>query len=714
MSLAVRNAALFVGRRPSRRLAWIITAVLLLLGSGTAAYAFWASTTSSSNAAAAADALTPGSKPAVSANGAALSVTWASGTTVNGRAATGYTVARYPAATGGAATPATGGCAGTVTTLTCTEQNVPGGTWYYTVTPAIALWTGAESPRSNGISSDATPPTAAATVSPTPNSAGWNSTSPVTVTVTADDGTNGSGVASITYAVDGGAQQTVSGAVATIPVAGDGTHTVPYFATDKVGNAGTAQSQTVKIDTQAPAVTGLSAPQYVNLATVSGVTVSGTAEANAKITLTAADAGSAHTTPAATPTADSTGKWTATLNLSSLNEGPVTFSATATDAAGNTGPARTATSSKDISAPAAPTALKVPTYVNAATAPSINVSGNAEAGATVSVSAMSPGSPAAVTGTAIASNGAWSLNLDLRSLKDDTVTYTVTVIDSAGNTSSPVSASNIKDTAAPVLSIAAPMYVNLSSNIAAVPVSGTTEGGMMVNVTVRNNSLSQSVTKQVTPAGTSWSTTMDLTMVGDGTLTYTASATDAAGNTGSATAAGFTGKDTVLPSVVDVTGQNGTGSTSGSLDKGDVITVVFSEAMDPAKFCAGWSGTELSGSATVADAGNNDTISFTAGNCVVPSGTLSLGANYVGNSSAVFSATGNGNGNGNTPSTLTLDPTGKTLTIKLGSYRSNSGNVSMPATQGVPSYSTATGLADVAGNPLPSGVSTSGKVKTTF
>ena len=141
-------------RRPSRRLPWIVTALLLLLGSGTAAYAFWASTTSSSNAAAAADALSPGSKPAVTAAGTALTVTWAGGTTVNGRAATGYTVTRYSAATGGTATPATGGCAGTVTTLTCTEQSAPGGIWYYTVTPKIALWTGAESPRSSGTSND--------------------------------------------------------------------------------------------------------------------------------------------------------------------------------------------------------------------------------------------------------------------------------------------------------------------------------------------------------------------------------------------------------------------------------------------------------------------------------------------------------------------------------------------------------------------------------
>lgn len=692
--------------RPSRRLPWFVTALLLLLGTGTAAYAFWAATTSSSNAAAAADTLSPGSRPAVTAANSGMTVSWAGGTTVNGRSATGYTVTRYSAATGGTGTAATGGCAGTVTTLSCTEQAVPGGIWYYTVTPAIALWTGTESPRSSGTSNDASAPVATVSgISPAPNTAGWNNTSPVTVTITADDGTSGSGVASISYTVDGGGQQTVNAAVATVPVSGDGTHTVSYFATDKVGNAGSPQSQTVRIDTQTPAAPAFTTvPTYVTLATVSGVAISGTAEAGTTVSLVASDS-AGHSVPA-TASASGTGAWSATFNLSSLNEGTVTFSATATDAASNVGAAKTATSTKDTVAPAAASAWSVPTYVNSATAASIRISGNAEAGATVAVSAMSPGSATAVTGTAAANGGSWSLNLDLRSLKDGTVTYTATVTDAAGNTSSAATASDTKDTTAPILSITAPMYASGSSKV-----TGTTEAGTVVSVTVRDSALN-TVTTQVNPTGTSWSTTMDISSLRDGALTYTASAADAAGNTGTVTAGGTTTKDTTLPSVVDVTGQNGVGSSSNSLDKGDFVTIEFSEAMDPAKFCAGWSGAELSGTATIADGGNNDTISFTAGTCVVPAGNLYLGANYVGTTPAVFAA--NGNGNGGTPSILTLDATGKILTIRLGTYRSNSGNLSTPVTQGIPSYRTAAGPADMAGNALPAGVTTSGKTKTNF
>lgn len=252
MSPTMRSRSFMRPRRP-RRLPWIAATLTLLLGAGTPAYAFWAATTSSNNAAAAADALLAGSTPTTSATGTTVTVSWPAGSTGNGRAATGYVVSRYSTAIGGTATAATGGCAGTVTTLTCTESNVPGGVWYYTVTPTIALWAGAESPRSTGASIDTTAPTASASVSPTPNAAGWNNTSPVTVTITADDGTSGSGVASISYTVDAGAQQTVTGAIASVPVTGQGSHTVSYFATDKAGNAGTAKSQAVKIDTVPPA-----------------------------------------------------------------------------------------------------------------------------------------------------------------------------------------------------------------------------------------------------------------------------------------------------------------------------------------------------------------------------------------------------------------------------------------------------------------------------
>ncbi|MFK4297493.1 hypothetical protein ABH924_002643 [Arthrobacter sp. GAS37] len=342
------------GRRHAlrRRVTWTLLAVLFISWGGPAANAFWQSLSSSNFAAAKADTLPQGSTPARSLSGTNVTVSWAAVTTSVGHAVSGYVVARYSSPSGGTKVAAGGGCAGTVASLSCVEQSVPSGTWYYAVTPVISLWTGVESARSTGVIVDTTPPTISVTsISPTPNGAGFNNTSPVTVNLSAVDNTGGSGVASIKYTVDGGSTVTVNAATAAVNVSGNGTHTVSYFATDVAGNASTPQAQTVKIDTVAPGAPTISAPPYVNIANKSNVSVTGTAEAGASVTLTVTDAGSVHSTNQ-TVTANGSGAWSVTgLDLSTFNDGTITYSAFAQDAAGNTGPAANATSPKDTVAP---------------------------------------------------------------------------------------------------------------------------------------------------------------------------------------------------------------------------------------------------------------------------------------------------------------------------------------------------------------------------
>src|SRR5207248_8976026 len=84
-------------------------------------------------------------------NGQDVTLNWTATTTASGASVGasvgGYTINRYSVLSGGTPTGAAGGCSGTVAALTCTEQSAPTGTWYYTVTPKISLWTGAESSR---------------------------------------------------------------------------------------------------------------------------------------------------------------------------------------------------------------------------------------------------------------------------------------------------------------------------------------------------------------------------------------------------------------------------------------------------------------------------------------------------------------------------------------------------------------------------------------
>jgi hypothetical protein len=94
--------------------------------------------------------------------------------------------------------------------------------------------------------SDTTPPTT------TDNAlAGWQASSPVNVTLTPDDGA-GSGIAATQYKIDGARSWSTG---TTVPVSGDGTHTVHYRSTDMAGNIEETESCTVKIDTTAPTTT---------------------------------------------------------------------------------------------------------------------------------------------------------------------------------------------------------------------------------------------------------------------------------------------------------------------------------------------------------------------------------------------------------------------------------------------------------------------------
>ena len=247
-----------MSRTVRTRIACVVSAALVISWGGPAANAFW-QTLSSNAGAAQADFIPAVPAPTASVSPASAAVSWVQGSTAAGRPVAGYTVARYASATDGTKVAAGGGCAGTVTALACTESGLPGGTWYYTVTPILASWQGVESARSSGATAaDTTPPN--------------------TPTITA--------------------------------------------------------------------------PAMITKATVDKVPVSGTAEALSSVTVTVKDAGAAHTV-SQTVTASSSGQWTAAdFDLTTFNDPTITYSAVATDAAGNASVVPgTATSSKDATGP---------------------------------------------------------------------------------------------------------------------------------------------------------------------------------------------------------------------------------------------------------------------------------------------------------------------------------------------------------------------------
>jgi probable HAF family extracellular repeat protein len=154
-------------------------------------------------------------------------------------------------------------------------------------------------------STDTTAPTSTAAAEPLPNGAGW-ANADVTVTITAEDEADGSGVKEIVYSAAGAgavAQTVVAGDTAALVVGAEGETTITYFARDNDGNEEAPKTLTVRVDKTAPSLTcatadGLWHGANVSLGCTAADPVSGLASpSDAAFTLTtsvAADTESAN------------------------------------------------------------------------------------------------------------------------------------------------------------------------------------------------------------------------------------------------------------------------------------------------------------------------------------------------------------------------------------------------------------------------------------
>jgi len=102
------------------------------------------------------------------------------------------------------------------------------------------------------INTDQSSPVTTATLSQSPNAAGWHNAD-VTVSLNATD--LGSGVKEISYAVKIGAHlggETVSGGFVSIPLTAEGVNQIQFFARDVIGNTEATQTIVINLDKSAP------------------------------------------------------------------------------------------------------------------------------------------------------------------------------------------------------------------------------------------------------------------------------------------------------------------------------------------------------------------------------------------------------------------------------------------------------------------------------
>ncbi|EKD5161002.1 Ig-like domain-containing protein, partial [Enterobacter cloacae] len=290
---------------------------------------------------------------------------------------------------------------------------------------------------------------------------------------------------------------------------------------------------------------------------------------------------------------DADGNWTATVpaaDLAGLKDGDASVQVSVTNVNGNSASAGREYS-VDATAPSVTiNTLATDDILNAAEAQSdLIVSGTstAEAGQTVTVSLNGKDYTATV-----GSDGNWTLNVpaaDLAALSDGSVTVTASVSDKAGNPAS-VDHNLTVDVTVPqvtISTIAGDDVINVAEHGQAQIISGIATGaapGDKVTVTIGG----QSYTTVLDAAG-NWSVGVPASVISglsDGSVTVTASVTDAAGNTGTGTHSVTV--DTGLPSVNFNTisddnvlnavekGQDlNVSGTSANLAEGTVVTVTL-------------------------------------------------------------------------------------------------------------------------------------------
>ncbi|MGS7224971.1 Ig-like domain-containing protein, partial [Enterobacter cloacae] len=255
-----------------------------------------------------------------------------------------------------------------------------------------------------------------------------------------------------------------------------------------------------------------------------------------------------------TATVGADGKWTATVpaaDLTGLKDGDASVQVSVTNDNGNSASAGREYS-VDTTAPSVTiNTIALDDILNATEAQSdlaISGTSTAEAGQTVTVSLNGKDYTATV-----GSDGHWTLNVpaaDLAALSDGSVTVTASVSDKAGNPAS-VDHNLTVDLTVPqvtISTIAGDDVINIAEHGQAQIISGSATGaapGDKVTVTIGG----QTYTTVLDAAG-NWSVGVPASVISglsDGTVTVTASVTDAAGNTGSGTH--NVTVDTGLPSV---------------------------------------------------------------------------------------------------------------------------------------------------------------------
>ncbi|MCW1719150.1 Ig-like domain-containing protein [Pseudoalteromonas sp. A3] len=478
----------------------------------------------------------------------------------------------------------------------------------------------------------------------------------------------------------------------------DGSYSVQASITDAAGNTGGA-TQSGTIDSLAPTLV----LDTVGATNDSTPTISGSTNAPAG-TVISISVSDGITTEIFTATVQAGGSWSADVP-NALVDGELTIEASVSDNAGNTTTV-SETATLNTTAPS----ISINTLVDTNdTTPTINGTSDAADGTTISLTFEDSAGNITSIDTTV-TGGVWSVEAP-DALAEGNYEVTASVTDSGGNTSS-VTEIGLIDTTIPAIEVNELVVTNDTTPT----ITGTSNAPQGSTVTVEitdSNNVTHTVTTTLGANGT-WSVAASQ-VVAEGNFTVSASVSDAAGNTATATGAGEV--DTIAPTL-DLTSPGSsndvTPTLSGTSDAVEGTVITFTVTDDLGAEQTFTTTVDASGNfsievpnalaegpysieATISDAAGNSTDISGSGNIDTTAPSVSVDAPALTNDSSP-TVTGTSDAPNSTVTVTFTDAANAVQTIDVQTDANGNWSATPATDLAEGNYSVSASITDAAGN----------------